>query len=171
MARTSVAPEAMAPAIRDAVRAADAHAPVSYEQSFEEMIQETFARPRELAWLVGVFAGLALILSAIGVYGVMAFLTTARTREIGIRLALGATPVDIVSLIVGHAVRLIAIAVTIGVVLALMALRLTSGLLFGVSPFDPTTLAAVALLLAGVSVAASAIPAIRAARSESALFR
>jgi putative ABC transport system permease protein len=105
------------------------------------------------------------------VYGVMAFLTTARTREIGIRLALGATPVDIVSLIVGHAVRLIAIAVAIGVVLALIALRLTSGLLFGVSPFDPTTLAAVALLLAGVSVAASAIPAIRAAQSESASFR
>jgi ABC-type antimicrobial peptide transport system permease subunit len=124
-----------------------------------------------MAWLVGAFAGLALILSAIGVYGVMAYLTTARTREIGIRMALGATPVDIVSLIVGQAMTLTAIGVAIGVVLAPMALRLTSGLLFGVSPFDPATLVAVAVLLAGVSVAASTIPAVRAARLASVPFR
>jgi putative ABC transport system permease protein len=135
------------------------------------LIQETFARPRELAWLVGAFAVLALVLSAVGVYGVIAYLTAARTREIGIRIALGATAFDIVSLIVHHAMALTAVGVAIGVVLAPMALRLTSGLLFGVGPFDPVTLLTVAALLAGVSIAASTIPAVRAARLASVSFR
>ncbi|PYR57404.1 MAG: hypothetical protein DMF91_19565 [Acidobacteria bacterium] len=172
MARTSGRPaETAASAIRDAVRAADPQAPVSYEKSFDAVIDETFARPREMAWLLGAFAGLALVLSALGMYGVMAYVTTARAREIGIRIALGATPVDIVSLIVRHAMMLTAIGVAIGVVLAPMALRMTSGLLFGVGPFDPATLLSVAALLAGVSIAASAIPAVRAARLASASFR
>jgi putative ABC transport system permease protein len=172
MARTSGRPaETAASAIRDAVRAADPQAPVSYEKSFDAVIDETFARPREMAWLIGAFAGLALILSALGVYGVMAYVTTARAREIGIRIALGATPVDIVSLIVRHAMMLTAIGVAIGVVLAPMALRMTSGLLFGVGPFDPATLLSVAALLAGVSIAAATIPAVRAARLASASFR
>jgi putative ABC transport system permease protein len=172
MARTSGRPaETAASAIREAVRAADPQAPVSYEKSFDAVIAETFARPREMAWLVGAFAGLALVLSAVGVYGVMAYVTTARTHEIGIRVALGATPLDIVSLIVGHALVLTAIGVALGVLLAPMALRLTSGLLFGVGPLNPATLVAVALLLTAVSITAAAIPAVRAARLASASFR
>jgi predicted permease len=172
MVRTSGRPpETVASAIREAVRAVDPQSPLSYERNFEDIIQETFARPREMAWLVGAFAVLALVLSAIGVYGVMAYLTTARTHEIGIRMALGATTADIVSLIVGHAMALTAIGVAIGVVLAPMALRLASGLLFGVSPFDPTTLLTVAGLLAAVSLSASTIPAVRAARQASVSFR
>jgi putative ABC transport system permease protein len=172
MARVSGRPaETATRAIRDAVRAADPQLAVSYEQTFDDVIQETFARPRELAWLVGAFAMLALVLSAVGVYGVMAYLTTARTREIGIRIALGATRVDIVSLILGHAITLTAVGVAIGIVLAPMALRLTSGFLFGVGPFDPVTLLTVALLLAGVSITASTIPAVRAARLASVSFR
>jgi len=158
-------------AIRDAVRAVDPQSAVSYEKTFDDVIGETFARPRELAWLVGAFAILALVLSAVGVYGVMAYLTTARTREIGIRVALGATPFDIVSLIFDHAMALTAVGVVIGIVLAPMALRLMSGLLFGVGPFDPVTLLTVAALLAGVSIAASTIPAVRAARLASVSFR
>ncbi len=158
-------------AIRDAVRAADPQLAVSYEQTFNDVIQEAFARPRELAWLVGAFAVLALVLSGVGVYGVMAYLTTARTREIGIRIALGATRIDIVSLIMGHAMTLTAAGVAIGIILAPMALRLTSGLLFGVGPFDPVTLLMVAALLAGVSIAASTVPAVRAARLASVSFR
>jgi putative ABC transport system permease protein len=153
------------------VRAADPQAPVSYEMSFDAIIQETFARPREMAWIVGAFAAMALVLSAVGVYGVMAYLTTAPTREIGIRIALGATPVDIVSLIVSHAMTLTAIGIAIGVVLAPMALRLTSSVLFGVGPFNPATLLTVSMLLAGVSMAASAIPAVRAARLATVSFR
>jgi predicted permease len=172
MARTTGRPaETAASAIRDAVRAADPQAAVSYEKSFDAIIGETFARPREMAWLVGTFAALALILSAVGVYGVMAYLATARTREIGIRMALGATSADIVWLIVGHAMTLTAIGVAIGVVLAPMALRLTSGLLFGVGPFDPATLVTVVALLTVVSIAASTIPAVRAARLASVSFR
>jgi putative ABC transport system permease protein len=127
-------------------------------------MQETFARPREMAWLVATFAGLALVLSAVGVYGVMAYLATARTREITIRIALGATPGDVVALIVGHALALTAAGAAIGAVVAPMALLLVRSLLFGVGPFDPTTLVAVTALLAGVSLAASALPALRAAR-------
>jgi putative ABC transport system permease protein len=153
------------------VRAADPQAAVSYEKSLDAVIQETFARPREMASLVGAFAAIALILSAIGVYGVMAYLTTARTREIGIRVALGATPGDVVALVVGHAMTLTAIGIAIGAVLAPMALRLASGLLFGVGPFNPATLLTVSALLAGVSMAASAIPAVRAARLASVSFR
>ncbi|HXN23454.1 MAG TPA: ABC transporter permease [Candidatus Dormibacteraeota bacterium] len=172
MARVSGRPaETATRAIRDAVRAADPQLAVSYEKSFDDVIQETFARPRELAWFLGAFAVLALVLSAVGVYGVMAYLTTARTREIGIRIALGATRVDIVSLIVGRAMALTAAGVAIGIVLAPMALRLTRGLLFGVGPFDPVTLLTVAALLAGVSIVASTIPAFRAARLASASFR
>jgi putative ABC transport system permease protein len=158
-------------AIRDAVHGADPQSAVSYEKTFDDVIQETFARPRELAWLVGTFAMLALVLSGVGVYGVTAYLTTARTREIGIRIALGATPFDILSLIVGHAMALTAAGIAIGLVLAPMALRLTSGLLFGVGPFDPMTLLTVAALLAGVSIAASAVPAARAAQLASVSFR
>jgi ABC-type antimicrobial peptide transport system permease subunit len=139
--------------------------------SFDNVIRETFARPREMAWLIGAFAGIALLLSAVGVYGVMAYLTAARSREIGIRIALGARRIDIVSLIVGHAMMLTVVGVAIGAILAPLALRLTSGLLFGVGPFDPVTLGAVALLLAGVSIAASAIPAARAARLAATSFR
>ena len=163
--------ETAATAIRDAVRAADPQAPVSYEMSFDAVIQETFARPREMAWIVGAFAALALVISAVGVYGVTAYVTAERTREISIRIALGATRFDIVSLVVSRAMALTAVGAAIGVVLAPMALRLTSGLLFGVGPFDPATLLTVTILLAGVSLAASAIPAVRAARLASISFR
>jgi len=171
MARATGSAESVAAAIRDAVRTVDPQAPVSYEQSLSEIMDETFARPREMAWLVGAFAALALILSVVGVYGVMAYLTTVRTREIGIRIALGATPVRIVWLVVGHALTLTAAGVAIGVVLAPMALRTASGLLFGVGPFDPTTLVAVSALLAVVSIGASIIPAVRAARMAAVSFR
>ena len=172
MARVSGRPaEAATRAIRDAVRATDPQLAVSYEKTFDDVILETFARPRELARLVGAFAMLALVLSGVGVYGVMAYLTTARTREIGIRIALGATRFNIVSLIVCHAMVLTGAGVAIGIVLAPMALRLTSGLLFGVGPFDPVTLVTVAAVLGGVSIAASTIPAVRAARLASVSFR
>jgi len=165
VARTKGAPpESIRASIRRAVRDVDPQLPVSGERSVESMIGETFAAPRTMAWLIGAFAALALVLSAAGVYGVMAYVTAARTREIGIRVALGATRADIASLIAGHAMRMTAAGLAVGSLLAPLALRLLQGLLFGVRPFDPTTLVAVAGLLAAVSLAASLVPVARAMR-------
>jgi putative ABC transport system permease protein len=165
VARTNgAAPESVLPDIRGAVRSADPELPVSGERSFESMIGETFAAPRTMAWLIGAFATLALVLSAAGVYGVMSYVTAARTREIGIRVALGASRADIASLIVGHAMRMTLAGAAVGVLLAPLALRLLQGLLFGVKPFDPATLLAVAGLLSVVSLTASLVPVARAMR-------
>src|SRR5262252_875674 len=165
VARTKGAPpESVLPSMRSAVRDTDPQLPVSGERSFESMIGETFAAPRTMAWLIGAFALLALVLSAAGVYGVMAYVTAARTREIGIRVALGATRADIASLIVGHAMKLTAAGLAIGVLLAPFALRLLRRLLFGVGPFAPATLLTVAGLLAIVSLTASLVPVVRAVR-------
>ncbi len=156
--------DAAAQALRDVVRSVDPQAPVSYEMRMDDVVNETFARPREMAWIIGAFAALALVLSAIGVYGLMAFLTAMRTHEIGVRVALGAAPFDIVRLVVGYALKLTGIGVAIGAALSPIALRLTAGLLFGVGVVDPGTLLVVAALLGGVSIGAAAVPAIRAAR-------
>jgi putative ABC transport system permease protein len=157
---------AAAGAIRAAVHSIDPLLPVSYEMTFDDVVRETFARPREAAWLIGVFAALAVILAAVGVYGVMAYSTSARAKEIAIRMALGATRSNIVGLIVRQALMLTAIGVGIGVAATPLALRLASGLLFGVGPFDPWTLGGVAATLAIVSAGAAAIPAWRASLTE-----
>jgi putative ABC transport system permease protein len=158
-------------AIREAVRSVDPQAPVSYEMAMSDVVQESFARPREMAWIVGAFAILALVLSATGVYGLMAFLTATRTREIEVRVALGAAPIDVVSLIVTYAFKLTVVGVAIGAVLSPLALRLAASLLFGVGPFDAPTLIAVAALLGSVALTAAAIPAVRAARTTSVRLR
>jgi len=129
------------------------------------VVRDTFARPREVAWLIGAFALLAVALAAVGVYGVIAYSTTARAKEIAIRMALGASRSDIVTLIVRQAMVLTALGVVIGAAATPLSLRLLRGLLFGVEPFDPLTLGAVAMALALVSATAAAIPAWRAARS------
>jgi hypothetical protein len=164
VARTSDA-RAAATAIRDAVRTADPDQPSFDERTLDDVRRETFARPRELAWLVGAFAALALVLSAIGVYGVMAYLTGARSREIGIRVALGATTPDILTLVVGDAMKLTAVGVAAGVAASPVALRLASASVFGLSAWNPLALAGVAVLLTAVCAAAAAIPAYRAARA------
>jgi putative ABC transport system permease protein len=158
-------------ALRQAVAAVDPHLPVSYEMSFDDVLRETFARPREMAWLVGAFAGLALLLSAIGVYGVMSFLTTTRAREIGIRVALGATRRNVVALVVGDAMRLAAAGGAIGFAAAPFAIRPLSAAVYGIGPWEPVIAGAVTILLAAICFAASAVPAWRAARSASASFR
>jgi putative ABC transport system permease protein len=166
MARaTGPAAEMAAPAMREAVRSADPQLPLSYEMTFDDVVRETFARPREAAWLIAAFAALAFALSAIGVYGVVAYSTTARAKEIAIRMVLGASRSDIVALIVRQAMVLTAVGVVIGVAATPLSLRLLRGLLFGVDPFDPWTLGAVTAALAIVSACAAAIPAWRAARS------
>ena len=162
---------AAAAAIRDAVHAIDPELPVSYEMTMDQVLRETFARPRELAWLIGSFAALALLLSVVGVYGVMAFLTTAREREIAIRVALGATRADVVGLVVRDAMKLAAAGVIVGLVATPLTFRVLSAAVYGVGPWHPVMLVAVAAMLVAVCAAAAAIPAHRAARQASVTFR
>ena len=116
------------------------------------------------AWLVGLFAALALLLAGIGVYGVLAYLVTQRTREIGVRLALGAKPASVLRLVVGHSFRLSAIGVAIGAAGALLLAPAIESQLYGVRPRDATTLIAVSVLLLAVALLAGYLPARRATR-------
>jgi putative ABC transport system permease protein len=112
--------------------------------------------------LLGLFGAVALVLAAIGIYGIISYAVKRRTREIGIRMALGARPADVQRLVVGQGMRMAAIGLALGVVAALAATRLMSRLLYGVSATDPVTFAVIALLLVGIAFVASWVPARRA---------
>ena len=112
-----------------------------------------------MAAVLALFAALALVVSGVGLYGILSYAVTERTREMGIRLAHGAQPTDLLKLIVGHGLTLTALGLGAGLVTAFAVTRLTRGLLFGVSPTDPLTFAAIPLVLLAVAVLASAIPA------------
>jgi len=129
-----------------------------------QRVSQMEARPRFDAALVGLFAALGLLLAAIGIYGVIAFLVTQRTQEIGVRMALGAGTGDVLRLIAGKGVLLIGSGSVLGVAAALALSRLLRGLLFGVAPNDPVTLCAAAGLLLAVALLATLIPARAATR-------
>jgi predicted permease len=171
VARTSGRPEELAGSIREAVREADPDQPTFDERSLVAIRQETFARSRELAWLIGAFAVLALLLAAVGVYGVMACLTAARSREIGIRMALGAERADVVRLIVGDALRLAGAGAAIGIAVTPLAMATASASVFGTGTWSVATLGGVAACLVGVAAAAAALPARKAARGATISFR
>ncbi|HZI17771.1 MAG TPA: ABC transporter permease [Pyrinomonadaceae bacterium] len=161
---TEVEPLSLAGAVRQAVWSVDRDQPVSDIRSMEDILSASVARQRFSTLLLAVFAGVALVLAAVGVYGVMSYTVAQRTREIGIRLALGAQRRDVLRLAVGQALRLVLIGVAVGLAGALMLTRVMSSLLYGVSATDPATLIAVPLILAGVALLASYIPARRATR-------
>jgi putative ABC transport system permease protein len=152
----------VAPAIRKAVSALDPQLAVFNVRTIDAMMDSTAAQPRLTAWLVGLFAALALLLAAIGVYGVLAYLVTQRTREIGVRIALGARPASVLHLVAGHSLRLSAIGVAIGVLATLGLGPAIQSQLFGVTPRDAATLIAVALSLLAIALLASYLPARRA---------
>ena len=156
-------PVSLASAVIGTIRAMEAEAPVNI-RTLEEVVGNTIARPRAMSLLVGVFALVALVLAAVGVYGVMAYSVRERTQEIGVRMALGASAPAVFRLVIGEALRLVLIGVGAGLVAAGLLTRLLKGLLYGVEPFDPWTFAATALILLAVATVASYVPARRGMR-------
>jgi putative ABC transport system permease protein len=155
--------------IRSAAAGVDPALPLFRLRTLEESIARSLADRRQGTILVAVFGALALLLAAVGLYGVVAFAVGERRREIGIRMALGATRRQIVSLFFRRGARLVAAGLAAGLLLAFSMTRLLSGMLFGVTPMDVTAIGGVSLLLAGVALAASSLPARRAAHVDPAL--
>jgi putative ABC transport system permease protein len=150
--------------VRRAIAAVDSKVPVFNVREMDQVIVEANSDARIEAQLLGIFAALALVLAAVGIYGVMSYLVAQRTQELGIRMALGAQPLDVLRLVLGRGVVLTVAGLAIGLVAAFAITRLLSKLLFGVSATDPLTFFGVALLLGVVALAACCIPARRAMR-------
>jgi predicted lysophospholipase L1 biosynthesis ABC-type transport system permease subunit len=160
--KTASDPLSLTGPARQVVRDADPLLAIIGMRSMTEMVSLSVARPRFTMLLLGLFGAVALVLAAIGIYGIISYAVKRRTREIGIRMALGARPADVQRLVVGQGMRMAAIGLALGVVAALAATRLMSRLLYGVSATDPVTFAVIALLLVGIAFVASWVPARRA---------
>jgi predicted permease len=152
----------MAPTLREAVRAADPNLPIARIRRYDEILRTALAPRRFNTWLVGMFAGVALLLAAVGTYGVLAYAVAARTREIGVRAALGASPRELVRLVMREGVFVTLCASAVGIAGGLAAAGLLRGMLFEVGPRDPSVFAAVAALLTTVGLVATWLPARRA---------
>jgi putative ABC transport system permease protein len=146
------------------VRAVDPNEPVFSVRTMDQVVASALAERRFTMLLLALFAVTALLLSAIGIYGVMAYFVTQRTHEIGIRMALGASPGDVVGMVLGQGVRLAAAGVVAGILGALVVTRAIATLLFGVSPRDPATLLTLSATLTVVALIACYVPARRATR-------
>jgi len=129
-----------------------------------ELVSNSIARPRLYAVVLGMFAAVAVLLAAIGIYGVMTYSVTRRTREIGIRMALGAARADVIGLVVRQSLTLTVIGIGLGLIGAAAVTRYLSGLLFGVTPLDPTTFIGVAVAFTSVATLAASVPARRATK-------
>lgn len=162
--RTTSDPSAATPAIRAQVRALDPNLPVFGVRTMSEMVDESLSNQRLTNILLGAFAATALLLAAVGIYGVMSLGVTGRTQEFGIRIALGAKRGDVFRLVVGQGMRIAAVGVAAGVLGALGVTRFLQTLLFEVSPADPITFVGVAVVLGGTAFAACYLPARRATR-------
>ncbi len=164
VARVNAEPLAFATAAREAIRSVDKNILILNVTTAEARLGELSAERRLSAWLLALFAALALTLAAIGIYGVMHYSVAQRTREIGVRLALGAQPADVLRLVIGQGLRLTLGGVALGLLAAFALTRVMARLLFGVSAHDPVTFISVALLLIGIAVVACYLPARRAAK-------
>jgi putative ABC transport system permease protein len=162
--RSDADPLRLVSAVKSQIWSVDKNQPISKIATMEQVLSDSIAQRRLYLVLLGVFAGAALLLAAVGIYGVMSYSVSQRAHEIGIRLALGAAQTEILKLILGHGAKLALLGVATGILAATALTRLMSSLLFGVSPSDPATLAAVAVLLMLVAMVACYIPARRAMR-------
>ena len=161
---TAVDPRTIIPAVRSAVSQLDNNLPLLSINTQSEQIERSLFQERLIARLSSFFGGLSLLLACIGLYGLLSYEVSRRTREIGVRMALGARPPDILCFVVGQGVGLSAAGAIIGILRALAATRYLASLLYGVRADDPLTFVAVAVLLGLVALAACYIPARRASR-------
>jgi putative ABC transport system permease protein len=162
--RTAGEPLSQTAALRRAIAGIDPAQPLVKPRTMEDNVATSVAQPRFRTWLIGIFAGLALLLAAVGIYGMLSYSVTQRTREIGIRVTLGAERSHILMTVAGEGLRFTLLGVALGVAGGLAVTRLLQGFLFGVSAFDPGAFVGAAVLLVGVAVAASLVPARRATR-------
>ena len=162
--RTSSNPLDLSSAVKGAVQSLDKDLPVAKIQSMEQVMSSSISQSRFTMVLLAIFAVVALVLAGVGIYGVISYSVAQRTHEIGIRMALGARPRQVLGLVVGQVMLLAMLGVILGLVLAVASTRVLSGLLFGVSTTDPVTFIVISLLLMVVAVAASSVPARRAIR-------
>jgi len=162
--KTPLAPEAFFESIRQKLLASSGDMIVYGSESEEEVVASSIASQRFSLILLGGFAGLALLLAGMGIYGVLSYLVGQRTREIGVRMALGAQRLDVLRMVLGDGARMTMVGAAIGLVAALALTRLMASMLFGVRPTDPVTFAAVAVLLCGIALFACYLPARRAAK-------
>lgn len=162
--RTGLSAAALGSTIESLVREGDASLPVIRLRNMDEVFTDAIRRPRLLAHLLGAFAGLALLLAAIGTYGVLSYMVTERRREIGIRMALGAEQGSVLGLVMGQGLRLTGIGLLVGFVSAYLLTELMTSLLYGVQRTDPSTLLAVAACIVTVAAVACYLPAYRASR-------
>lgn len=161
-------PSSVVAAARDAVRRLDAAQPIAGVRTLESIVSTSIAQPRLIMRLLAVFAAVALTLAAIGIYGVVAYSVSQRTREIGIRVALGATPGGVARLIAGQGALLAGAGIAVGVPAALLLARAMESMLFATDPADPGTIAAVAFVLAAAAMAACLVPLRKALRVDPA---
>ncbi|HMY74633.1 MAG TPA: FtsX-like permease family protein, partial [Blastocatellia bacterium] len=162
--RSSLDPAALVPALRARIQAVDSRTAVTRVRTFDELVSASVAQPRFYALLLGLFAGIALTLAVIGIYGVMAYTVSRRTHEIGIRLALGAEAGRILRMVIGQGLTLILIGVAGGLAGAWFLTKLMADLLFGVTPTDPAVFVLISLTLIAAALTACLLPARRAAR-------
>ena len=162
--RTEVEPASLTAPVREAVWAIDKDQPVSDIRSMEEIFSESIARQRFSMLLLAIFAGVAMLLGAVGIYGVVSYSVAQRAHEIGVRMALGAPRGNVLRMVVGQGLKLVLLGVGIGLVAASVLTRLMESLLFGISATDPATFVAISVVLVAAATLASYIPARRATR-------
>jgi predicted permease len=164
--RSSGDPLALVGSIRSAVGRLDPNLPIAKVRPMTRVVEGSLATPRLTGFLLAIFAGVALALASVGISGVLAYLVSLRRREIGIRMALGASRGRVLGLVVRRGMEMAGVGIAAGLVAALFMARLFEGMLYGVEPRDPATFALVALLFAAIAAAATGVPALRAARTD-----
>lgn len=162
--RTGTEPSRLAQAARRALAQLDGNMPVTSVKTMEQIVSESMSQSQLQTWLIGGFAAVALMLAALGIYGVVSYSVTQGTHDMGLRIALGATAGDVLKLVLGNVLLLLAAGLLAGAAGALVLTRLLTSLLFGVKPTDPWTFLTVSLVLVLVALAAGYVPARRATR-------